>query len=323
MSPRIALFFVGLAPALAPAGAESYFEEKEHDFGPTPRGPLLVHHFRFTNGGSEPVAIARLRASCTCITATGPAQKIKPGESAAVTVQMDTRRFAGAKTETVYVTFGAPLAEEVALKLQAQSREEFALSPDKFNFGKVGRGTGAKAVVRATLAGDPDWSISEATADSGHVKVEAKKVGTKGTQVTYEITAALDAALAPGRWETDVWLKTSNAALAKVRLPLVVEVTAAVGATPASVSFGDVKVGGSAEQNVLVRGEKPFRIKAVKGAGAGVEVAGVGAEAKAVHVLKFAFKPTKAGAVSQSVEIVGEESGAGVTVPVTGKGVGE
>lgn len=73
---------------------------------------------------------------------------------------------------------------------------------------------------------------------------------------------------------------------------------------------------------MLVRGEKPFRIKSIKGAEAGVEVSGAGGEAKAVHVLKVAFKPQKPGDVSRSVEIVGED-GSAVAVMVTGTGVGE
>lgn len=323
MFPRIAVLLISLATAAAAqAGAEAYFEEKAFDFGPTPRGPQLVHHFRFTNKGDAPVSITRIRSSCNCITATAPAEKVKPGESAAVTIRMDTRRFAGAKTETVYVVFAGPPVEEVPLKVQAQAREEFTLSPDKFAFGKVGKGTAATATVRATLAGDPAWEVSEAKADSEHVKVAVKKGTTKGAYVTYEITATLAGGLPAGRFETDVWLKTSNADVGKVRIPVAVEVGAAVSASPSAVAFGEVKVGQAAERNVLVRGEKPFRIKSIKGADAGVEVSGAGDEAKAVHVLKVAFKPQKPGDVSRSVEIVGED-GSAVAVTVTGTGVGE
>jgi hypothetical protein len=324
MYARVAFLLVWLgSAALGQAGADGFFDEKSHDFGPSPRGPQLIHHFRFTNNGKEPLVIARIRATCTCLTATAPSEKIKPGESAAVTVQMDTRRFAGPKSETIYVAFSAPQAEEVALKVRGEVREEFSMTPDKFSFGKVGKGSTSSATIRATLAGDPNWEIAEAKAESTHVKVAAKKVMTKGTMVTYEITATLDDSLPPGRWESEVWLKTSNAALNKVRIPVLVEVVAAVCASPSSVDFGDVKIGASAEQNVILRGEKPFRIKTVKGADSGIEVAGAGAEAKAVHILRFTFKPQKAGDVKQAIEIFGEEGGSSVTVPVTGKGIGE
>jgi hypothetical protein len=314
---------LGIA-SIGQGAAESYFAEKAHDFGPTPRGPMLVHQFQFTNKGTVPLLIAKVRATCNCLTATATAQRIKPGETASIAVQMDTRRFSGPKTETIYVSFKEPQVEEVALKIQANAREEFTMSADKIAFGQVRIGSNASKSVLATLAGDPKWDISEVKSDSEYVKASAKLIKRAGNEVTFEIDANLRAELPPGKWLTEIWLKTTNTDVATVRIPVSVEITSPFSASVSEVDFGDVKIGESVAKNVTFRGEKPFRIKEVKGADAVVEVSGVGKEAKTVHVLKITFKPARAGELSRTIELIADEDKApAVPVAVTGKGVKE
>jgi Protein of unknown function (DUF1573) len=302
--------------------AESYFAEKSHDFGPMPRGALLVHQFQFTNKGKEPLLIVRVRATCTCLIATAPAQRIKPGETASINVQMDTRRFAGPKTETIYVNFKEPQVEEVALRIQANAREEFSMSSDKIAFGRIRVGTGAKTSVQATLAGDPKWEITEVKSESDYVSATAKLLRRAGNEVTFEIAATLRPDLPPGQWHTEIWLRTNNTDVAKVRVPVSVEITSPFNASVTDVDFGDVKVGDAAVKNVLFRGEKAFRIKEIKGSDGVVEVGGKGGDAKMVHVLKVTFKPGKAGDVNRTIELIADEEKAPpVTITVTGKGV--
>ena len=306
------------------AGAESFFEERIHDFGATPRGPLLVHYFRFTNSSKETATISNVRVSCGCVTASAPSAQIKPGESSYITAQMDSRRFTGAKAVTIYVLFTAPVHEEISLQVQANGRDDFSVSPETIAFGQVAKGAEAKASVQVTFIGDPSWQITEAKSDSNYIKPVVKLVKRNGAEVTYEITGNLRSDLPVGKWYTDIWLQTSSPSISKVRIPLTVDINAAVSATPAAILFGDVKVGDTNEQNVLVRGDKPFRIKGVKGNDSLVNVSGIGTEAKAVHVLRFTFKPSASGEVNRAVAIMtddGEEPA--VTIPIRGKGVKE
>ena len=227
MFPRLGALLILFATASAGRGnAESYFAEKSHDFGPTPRGPKLLHLFKFTNNTKDPVAVSRVRASCTCLTATVPSQKIKPGESGFVTVYMDTRRFSGPKTETIYVQFSEPRVEEVALKIQANAREELTMSPDQIAFGTIRPGSTASASVQITLAGDPKWVISEVKPESDIVKVSAKLLTQKANEVTYEISATLRSDLAAGKWQSEILLKTSNKDVSSIRIPVSVEIMA-------------------------------------------------------------------------------------------------
>src|SRR5438445_512518 len=84
------------------------------------------------------------------------------------------------------------------------------------------------------------------------------------TTVTYDVTATLDKDCPAGNWMSDVYLETSNAAVAKLRIPVTVNVAVPVAAKPEQVSFGDVKMGSASEQTVTIQSATPFKILSVK-----------------------------------------------------------
>jgi hypothetical protein len=309
------------------AAAESYFDERVKDFGTVPRGPTLVHYFRITNNTNDTVGISGVRVSCGCVTASIPVRQIKPGESTSVTAQMDTRRFLGPKAVTVYVTFSYPRFEEVSLRVQATSRDDFSMTPDAIAFGQIPHGKEAKKSVQVSLLSDPNWQVTEPTAESNYVKPAVNLVRKNGAEVTYEVTAMLRPDLPAGKWFTDVWVKTSNPAMPKLRIPLTVDVLperelaqAAFTVTPNILQFGEVKVGAEAEQKLIVKGEKPFRIVDVKGADHVVAVSAKDEESKPIHVITFTIKPQKAGDVNRQLKLV-TDSETEVSVPVRANAV--
>jgi hypothetical protein len=303
--------------ALCRGEAEAYFDERAHDFGAAPRGPQLVHYFRFTNNGKETLAISGVRVSCGCVTASAQATQVKSGEKSYIAVSMDTRRFSGHKAVTIYVQFTSPRYEEIALQVQANSRDDFSIYPETMAFGSVRKGSSSKSSVQVTLVGDPRWEVKGVSADSNYVKPSAKLVKRNGAEITFEISANLRPDLPVGKWYTDVWIETNNSSLAKVRIPLTVDVSPAITATPAIVELGDVKMGDSSEQNLLIKSDKPFKIKGVRGTDEELTITGIGDEAKAVHVLKIALAPRKEGAVVRSFEIVTDDSDEpAVTIPI-------
>src|SRR5436190_21631017 len=87
----------------AASWADQLFQEVSKDFGSVPRGPTLNHAFILKNNSSETVRISGLRVSCGCVTATAPKNILQPGEDGVVQAQMDTTRFQGVKSVTIYV----------------------------------------------------------------------------------------------------------------------------------------------------------------------------------------------------------------------------
>jgi hypothetical protein len=307
------------------AGPADLFAEKVKDFGTTPRGPVLIHYFRFTNTTGQPLTLGQPRVSCGCVSAAVSKNQVAPGETAAVIAHMDTRRIQTpntTKSVTVYVPFLAPTYEEVALRVQTVCRDDLVMTPDTLAFGTVKKGQGGTATVRVTFTSDPNWKVTEATSTGGYVKAEAKEEARAGATVTYAVTATLDQDCPAGNWTADVYLKTTNPAVATLRVPVTVTVTAAaaVAATPEAVQFGDVTVGTPAEQRVVLKGGSPFKILEVKGADDQLGVKVDSDAAKAEHVITLSASPKAAGGFVRSVEIVTDNKDQPrVVIPVAGK----
>lgn len=325
---RYVLATVGLlvTSALATAGPADLFEERVKDFGTTPRGPVLVHYFRFTNTTNQPLTIGQPRVSCGCTSASVLTTRLAPGETTAVLAQMDTRRIPTpnvTKSVLVYVPFYGAQSEEVALRVQTVCRDDLIMSPDTLAFGQVKKGQGATASTKVTFTSDPNWTVSQSVCTGGFIKVTHKLESRQGSTVTYEVTATIDKECPAGNWCADVYLRTSNAAVTQLRIPVTVNVVAPVAASPDVVRFGDLKLGSPAEQRVIVQGVAPFKIVRVNGTDEQVAVRVESAEAKPVHVLTLSLSPKLLGGFARNVEIqTDSQEQPTVVVPVTAKVVG-
>jgi hypothetical protein len=274
-----------------------------HDFGSVPRGPMQTHHYKLTNNTGQPVHIASVRVSCGCTSATALLGALAPGQSTTILAQMDTTRFIGPKTVTIYVQFDQPQWQEVRLSISSNSRTDIVVSPDTIAFGPISRG--ATPIRTATVTFASGTQLTSVAAESNYVQLSAKGVQGNGADSTYEVTATLRPDVPVGKWYTDVWLNTNNAGTPRIRLPLTVDVEPALSLSPATAAFGSLTTGGEAERRVILRGPQPFHIKEVKGTDDNVSVVtGDAKEARPVHVLTVKVKAGGAGELSRTLTIV-------------------
>jgi uncharacterized protein DUF1573 len=320
---------MALAAAIASAaptwaGPSDLFAEKVMDFGVSPRGTVLVHYFRFTNTTSQPISLGNPRVSCGCVSAAVSTNRLAPGESAAVIAYMDTRRIPTpniTKSVLVYVPFLAPVQEEVVLRVQTVTRDDLMMSPDTLAFGTVKKGQGGKVATKVTFLSDPNWQVTEATSTGGYVKTEVKPESKTGGLVTYEVTAILDKDCPAGNWVSEINLKTSNPAIAKLRIPVTVNVAAAsLAASPEAVAFGNVAIGSTPEKKVTLQGGAPFKILKVNGADEQLKVVIEKNDASPVHTIVLAANPKEMGGFTRNVEIVTDNKDQPkIILPVTAK----
>jgi len=306
---RFVLGFAGLLAfsGFAMAGPADMFEEKEKDFGVSPKGTVLIHYFRFTNNTKQTVTLGQPRVSCGCVTPALSKNQVAPGETAAVIAYMDTRRIPNAgvtKTVTVFVPFHSPTFEEVALKVTTVTRDDLLMSPDTLAFGNVTKVKEAKMSTKVTFTSDANWEIKKATSTGAYVKPEFKLASRNGTTVTYDVTATLDKDCPAGNWTSDFYLETSNAAVAKLRIPVTVNVSAPVAVSPETIAFGSVKMGSPAEQTVTIQSKTPFKILEVKGADDQLSVKVDKDANQAVHTVVIAANPKATGGFNRKVEIL-------------------
>jgi hypothetical protein len=202
------------------------FEEHDKDFGSVARGPTVSFPFRFTNNTGKPVHVASVRVSCGCTSATALQTDVEPGQTGIIKASMDTRRFYGLKTVTIFVQFDRPQWDEVRLQVHANSRDDIGINPEAFALGTATHGSQPTATVSVTLGGGDQWKIEGIERDSNYIQLKAKEISRDAGGVTYQVTASLRPDTPVGKWYSDVWLKTNNPSLAKVRIPLNVEITA-------------------------------------------------------------------------------------------------
>jgi len=289
------------------AGATDLFEEKLKDFGTTPRGPVLVHYFRFTNTTNQTINIGQPRVSCGCTAATSLQTSLEPGKTGAIVAYMDTRRIPTpnmVKSVIVYVPVTMPHWEEAVLRVQTVTRDDLIFNPDTIALGNVRKGQGGQATAKISFLSDPNWQITGVTSTGGFIKAEAKLAGRQGSQVTYDITATLDPECPVGNWISDLNLTTSNAGVASLRLPVTVNVVKPVTVSAEQVQLGDIPLGNHVEHRVIIQSASPFKIVGVKGIDQSVVVQSITEEAKPVHVLTLNATPAMLGVFTRTIEVM-------------------
>jgi Protein of unknown function (DUF1573) len=291
-------------PVSAATWADAMFEDLSKDFGSVPRGPTLQHPFRLVNKTKTTVSIANVRVSCGCVTATALKGTLAPGEETAVVAQMDTRRFSGAKTVTIYVQFDRPAWEEVRLWVQANSRDDVSVTPDAIVFGRTKRGSTPTSTVNVTFLGNSGSQITDIQSDTNYVQTSLKELSRQESEVSYQLTATIRPDTPVGKWYTDVWLQTNNPGMPRLRVPLTVEIESALSISPPKVQFGAVKAGSEAERRVIIRGVKDFRITEVRGTDGALLVRDSTKDSRPVHVLTITLKGDKAGDLERMLRVV-------------------
>jgi hypothetical protein len=291
-------------PALSATWADALFEEFSKDFGSVPRGPTLSHPFRVQNNTRGDVNIASVRVSCGCVSAKALQTHLKPGEATHIVTNMDTTRFTGLKTVTVYVQFDQPNLEEVRLWVQANGRNDFAVTPDTLAFGQLKRGGTPAVSVLIAFYGTSDTTVTEVRCESNYIQLKAQEARRLESEVTYQLAARLRADAPVGKWYTDVWLKTNNPGMPQIRVPLTVEIESALSISPETVTLGPLQVRGESERRVIVRGIKPFKITKVVGTDDQLSVRDNTPQAKPVHVLTVRLRPTQAGDVNRTLRVL-------------------
>lgn len=132
------------------------------------------------------------------------------------------------------------------------------------------------------------------------------------------MTATLRTDTPIGKWFTDVWLNITGPSSQRVRVPLSVDVTAALQLSAPVLAFGTCKPGEKIEKRIIVRGQQPFRILSITGTSESITAASISSEAKPVHVLVVGLTPATPGDFTHTLKIVTDHpNDSTIDVPIT------
>ena len=101
--------------------AKITFETEVVDYGTIEKGDNGVREFKFTNTGSSPLYITKVRSSCGCTIPKKPSDSIMPGDEDVIEVKYDTNRV-GPIRKTITVNSNA-ITPVVALQIRGTVEE--------------------------------------------------------------------------------------------------------------------------------------------------------------------------------------------------------
>jgi hypothetical protein len=291
------------APAQTTAWADKMFKgTTSHDFGTVPRGAQLTHRFPMTNIYAVDLQIVNVRSSCGCATVTPGTRLLKSKQSSYIEVLMDARKFTGQKTISIYVTVGPEYTSTATLKVSAYSRADVVFNPGEINFGVVPGGKKVTQAIDVEYAGALPWQITAAVTGKSPLAVKISELYRRPGQVGYRLFVTLKANAAVGPLKHDLQLKTNDKVSPLLHVLVEGTVQAALTVAPAVVAMDNMVVGDVKTQRVIVRGNKPFRIRTVEGLGDGL-TATLPENPAPVHYLSIKYQPAKAGRLNKVLTI--------------------
>ena len=300
------LFLGGVLGFAAPAAAQPSFAERNKDLGSASRGSVIEYGIKLTNKYSQDMHVAGVRTSCGCSTASVGKSTLAPGESTYLNINIDTNKYAGSRTFTIYTTFDRPNYEEQSVTVTAYSRDDLILSSPTLSYGTVKAGSEPTAQTTITYSGgNRGWTIKPIVADNGYVIPKLEEVSRQNGNISYRLSVQLRNDLPPGSWHTDVWLDTNDTTAGKIRVPLKVEVQPILTAAPENLDFGRIQKEGQLERKLVLRGAEPFTITKIEGLDPNIEVTGQSDVAKNVQVLNLKYKAgTNPGEFDKRLKII-------------------
>ncbi len=284
------------------------------DRGEVRGGPILKQTFRVTNSSAEVVAIAGLDSGCGCLRRAVSKNELKPGESADVSMDVNTlTQPDGPQTWTLKLRYRpASLAktspdELQELRVTAKLVREVSVTPPMISVSTEAAATAS--IVLADSRGAP-LSVKKVVSSSPHV-VAKWKSDAKGR---FTIELAIAAELPAGTHDETIVVHTDDAHYAELNVParIVKRAKNAVNAYPDSLELDAVESRGIVQ---FRRGGQPVEIASAACESADVTVT-ASKGSGAVATLKVVLGP-KATAGKGEVKVkFAEPAGAELTLPV-------
>ena len=312
-APSLLVALLLAAPCSAQEWADKMFATRSHDFGTVARAAKAEFAFELTNLYLEDVHIAGVRSSCGCTTPRIDKDTIKTYEKGAIIAHINSQSFLGNQSATVAVTIDKPLYAEVQLHVKVYVYSDVLLEPDSVALGSITRGTSAERTIRVRYSGRSDWQVVEVKSNNPHLTGAVVETSRQGSQTAYDLKVVLDKDASVGYLNEHLLLVTNDPRTKQIPVLVEGQVQADISVSPASLFLGVLQPGQSVTKQIVVRGQKPFRIASIQGDCKCLQAtAPKGDEAKSLYLVPITFTAgEKTGKITQTVCI---ETDAGQTV---------
>jgi hypothetical protein len=266
--PLVALLTIGgTAAAQVQDWATPMFKETRHDFGTVARGAAVEYRFELKNPYNETVHIASATSSCHCTIPTITKQVLKTHEVGEIVATIDTVAFNDRRGATITVKFDQPIPAIAQLHVSCYIRPDVVVTPGEVRFGPVRQGGVASQKLAISYAGQPAWQIVDVRSACPYLEAVLAQTQRSQGRVGYELTVGLKPNAPPGSMKEYMFLITNDANPENARVPVQVEVNVIPPLTvsPSPLLLGVARPGQTLSKNLVVRGDRPFRVLEVLG----------------------------------------------------------
>jgi hypothetical protein len=272
--------------------ADTLFAEKQHDFGPVPRGAMVRHPFVLTNNTQTPISILNLRVSCGCTSGKASVAVVPPGKTGVIEAQMDTRNFVGRKATTLFVSvFNGTEEAEIALNVASTILSDIVLNPGGIDFGAISHGQTPSASLTIDRIGKPDWKVIKMVSASKVLNASLAETQRSEGGVSYRLDVTLKPGTPPGVIRDEIELLTNDPESRGFPVLVTATVRGDLAATPSVLSLAAPTSSEPVQGRYIVRASKPFRVVAVEGTGEGYTATVDARTAKPLHIVTVTFQP--------------------------------
>jgi hypothetical protein len=277
------------------------------------------------NASPEPITITGLEASCACTSVDGTPMTVRPGETAALQLQLDLQPKRPAEFSGGVLDFTVPivpivkesLPRTIIWQLQGRVRQyPVTLVPGTLDFGdSLIRGTPfSSADVEAKCSPRICNLTAECDESLAAVEVLAAQADASGYRI--KVTPCKDLPLGPHRFEVLVRPVLRQGAI-DVRLPpwpllVSADVQTDVYASPSTLSLGTVPLGTTVRDTVCLvsRTKRQFAVLEVKfGSEGGVDVRHAGESGEGRKLFAITQRATEPSDHLGTVDFVVREEG--------------
>jgi hypothetical protein len=274
------------------AWAEGLFAERQHDFGPVPRGAKVRHPFVVTNNTGGPVSILNLRVSCGCTSGKASVGVVPPGGTGVVEAEMDTRNFVGNKATTLFVTLHNGAEEvEIGLGVRSNILSDIVLNPGGIDFGTIARGQSPTQSLTIDRLGRPEWRVVKMVSASKALGATLAETQRANGMVSYRLDVSIKPGAPAGTVRDEIQLMTNDPESRSFPVLVTAEVKGELSATPNVLALAATTTAQPVQGRFIVRASRPFKVVKIEGVGDGFTASTDDAVAKPIHVVTVAYRP--------------------------------
>lgn len=297
--PALVLSGIALLP-FGPLSAQEWtrkmLKEFEHDFGTVVRGSAPEHRFVIENIFKEEIRIESVNSSCGCTSVSLEKRALKSWEKTELIARFNTVGFSGQRQATVTVRFSAPYTGEVQLQIRGNIRTDLQIAPGDINFGTVNPATSPRQSVEVRKFGNANWRIVDVRSTFPHIGVSLSELQRDQDRVNYLLSAAIKPTAPPGQLQGELVVVATDG-VQELKLPIQFsgKVVSTLQVSPPVLDLANVKPGETITRKVILKAERPFRVKDVTCENAGFSVQADG-ESRTTHFVEVSYKgPAAAG----------------------------